>query len=421
MKASNIEKYLSRYAEPEAAYIASLQQALSTSEHSQKYQRSLIIPAYDESFDFFTRLKQVNDIEKTLVIIVINQPVQTPESFLNKHLHEHIMASGKRLWQSHTLSFVHSTTFDTIVVDRFSASNAIPVQQGVGLARKIAADIACQCHHYKLTETPWVYSTDADAHLPQQYFSQENNNSVAKVFNFHHIETDSPTSHATQLYEQALKYYCAGLAWAESPYAFYTLGSTLAFKVEAYCTVRGFPKKSGAEDFYLLNKIAKTGNIHQEKTIKILLEPRVSNRVPFGTGPAVKKILELENPNTQFNYYNPLIFDALKYFIAWAQNDLFAQIKKNKPLNIPQDISINSERYKVLPTAIEHIQLPTLVGHAVTQCKDKQAFERHFFHWFDGFKTLKFIHFMEKNGFEPTPLQECLRAQQHWECDSKQK
>ena len=64
---------------------------------------------------------------------------------------------------------------------------------------------------------------------------------------------------ATALYELRLHHYVLGLEYAGSPYAYHTLGSCLAVKADAYAQVRGFPKRAGAEDFYLLNKLAKLG------------------------------------------------------------------------------------------------------------------------------------------------------------------
>ncbi len=415
MKASNIEKYLDRYAEPESVCIRSLCDTLHNhSGNTTRYQRCLIVPTYDETPDFFRRLAKVPGIEKTIVVVVINQPFDTQERQLNSKLHNHILSSGKNFWQKENVCFVQTGSFDTIVVDRFGHNRKIPTKQGVGLARKIASDIACACYFFELTQTEWVYSTDADAHLPNDYFTIENNNSAAKVYDFQHTLQDSDISRATQLYEQSLKYYRNGLRWAKSPYAFYTLGSTLAFRVEPYCAVRGFPKRSGAEDFYLLNKISKIGLIHQIENTKILLEPRLSHRVPFGTGPAVKSIVDAKKSEADFYYYNPLIFDALKHFLDWSSNELFHQIEKGGDITLPEYNDKNCRQNHTLVGCTEHLELNDFITHSKKQCKTPKSFKLHFSHWFDGFKTLKFIRFLEKNGFPSVPIKECFNAQQRW-------
>ena len=66
----------------------------------------------------------------------------------------------------------------------------------------------------------------------------------------------------SRLYEYSLRYYVAGLTYAQSPYAFHTIGSTMAVNAEHYASVRGFPRREAGEDFYLLNKLAKVGSVH---------------------------------------------------------------------------------------------------------------------------------------------------------------
>ncbi len=66
---------------------------------------------------------------------------------------------------------------------------------------------------------------------------------------------------ATQLYELSLRYYVAGMKFARSPYAFHTIGSSMAVSPVHYARVRGFPKREAGEDFYLLNKLAKLGSV----------------------------------------------------------------------------------------------------------------------------------------------------------------
>src|SRR5690606_8697368 len=201
--------------------------------------------------------------------------------------------------------------------------NTIDPQHGVGLARKIGSDLAASLIQQKICADEWIYVTDADADLPDNYFSIQNEayleNTSAVVFPIRHIagsETTEAVYTATCLYEQALDYYMRGLRWSGSPYAFPTVGSAMAIRAKSYCEARGFPKKAGGEDFYLLNKLAKLGRILFFENIEIKIESRLSTRVPFGTGPAVEKILSLENPAEEYSYYAPEVFQALKQWIS---------------------------------------------------------------------------------------------------------
>ena len=111
-----------------------------------------------------------------------------------------------------------------------------------------------------------------------------------------------------------VSYYVNSLKAANSNYAYPTLGSTFAIHAETYAQVRGYPKRNAGEDFHLLNKIAKTNSIQYSTETTISLEARLSDRVPIGTGPSIKKILDIieKDPSGQsYLSYNPLVFKLL--------------------------------------------------------------------------------------------------------------
>ena len=102
--------------------------------------------------------------------------------------------------------------------------------------------------------------------LPRDYFDRASkvprNHASALVYPFiHRGEEDVALARAIQLYEISLRYYVLGLASAGSPYAHHTVGSTLAVDAISYAKVRGVPKRTAAEDFYLLGKLAKIGKV----------------------------------------------------------------------------------------------------------------------------------------------------------------
>ena len=45
----------------------------------------------------------------------------------------------------------------------------------------------------------------------------------------------------------------------------------------------GFPRRNATEDFYILNKLAKVGSIARLAGTPVILEGRLSDRVPIGT------------------------------------------------------------------------------------------------------------------------------------------
>ena len=62
-----------------------------------------------------------------------------------------------------------------LVVNRFE--RPIPAKQGVGLARKIAGDIACALYQNKQLAAPYFFSSDADVTFPKDYFNVDFNTS----------------------------------------------------------------------------------------------------------------------------------------------------------------------------------------------------------------------------------------------------
>jgi hypothetical protein len=405
----NSKQYFSRYAENEVEVLAKHQSFLPD-EFSVEH--VLVIPAYQENSVFIERFLASALVSKpVLLVLVVNEPktkvkkVNTDtavavENNQQKQLYQYAVSCGKIFWQYENLTLVktlHSQAW-ILVIDRFT--QAIDSEQGVGLARKIGCDLSAYLMSIDRIKQPWICSSDADAYLPNDYFSTlatRRKNTVVCCFNFQHSCEDKTIHQANFLYETALRYYVAGLRYAHSPYAFFTIGSILVFKAEAYIQARGFPKRSAGEDFYLLNKLAKLGEVEFIADVVIKLEARVSERVPFGTGPAVQKILDLQSSEHDYCYYHPNIFIELKntllsFSTLWQhRNNLMLW---QKSLSAPA-----------------HLALTELCFESFIQ-KQKNSNEKQFnkqlIVWFDAFKTLKFIHSMRANYYPDIPLSQAL-------------
>jgi len=395
-----IQKYLANYAEPETV-------ALENQSLHHPAEHCVVIPARDEHLDFLRRFIQTYypQHQAILLILIINQPPAPTSSAANQLLFEYARtAFDTTYWQQDNVELRGLDHLQLILVDR-SQNQPVPPHQGVGLARKIGVDLACKLYLEQKILSPWVHSSDADANLPANYFHASTQHSASQnsalVFDFTHCDfkrsnINTSCIEATQLYEQALRYYRKGLRYANSPYAFYTLGSTLCVSAQHYCQARGFPRRAGGEDFYLLNKLAKLGMVKSIDDLKIPLQIRNSSRVPFGTGPAVAKIQLLENATRDYHYYNADIFNRLAIWLK-SVNNLWIAINTNEPplANLPADI-----RDAVIQLGVEKF-----LGHARLHCKSLSAFIRQFHQWFDAFQTLKFIHFLQDKSLPPQPLQ----------------
>lgn len=375
------DKYLRRYAEPEAL-------ALLENKVEYQWRNVLVIPAYAESPNFLERLPKRS---KTLTIVVLNRPRKDRDPNCNDALRKHVQSrpSVRSIPAAHADLYKQPDDNHLLLIER---PTALPDEQGVGLARKIGCDVALALHRKRCISGRWIYCSDADAQLPHDYFQPcvEDPKVAALIFAYRHESPEDARQRAAiNVYERHMAHYVDGLNSAGSPYAFHTLGSCLAVDFEAYAKVRGFPRRSGGEDFYLLNKLAKIGKVITPECQAIRLSARVSERVPFGTGPALSRLLENESPIDAPIFYNPKCFSSLGSLIS-----IMSTLGPGAAL---EDLSASLSAAPLLFSKIESLGIDGFLKHAQKHCKDEHSFQRQFADWFDAFRTLKLIHALSEN------------------------
>ncbi|MEX2488973.1 MAG: hypothetical protein WD356_05530 [Pseudomonadales bacterium] len=390
--AEAVEKYLDGYAEPEA--IATRGMVCRT------YDYVLVIPACQERPLDLERVWQFIS-DDLLVILVVNSPREHDHDTIA--LLRHIQSLWPATLEQENLGLhpTDSMNPDIFLVDRCTKGRELPHGDGVGLARKIGADIALKLIVDGTIRTPVIYSTDADVRLPRDYFgaADTHRSTAATLYPFRH-EPEPGLELSATLYEISMFYYVAGLKWAKSPYAFGTVGSTMAIGKEHYAMVRGFPKRQAGEDFYLLNKLAKTGNIRQLAAPIIDITARRSARAPFGTGANLAKIEALDNPMTEYRFYHPEIFRLLANCNLML-NTLWAMDDTDRYL----------EKYPQLRDWCEETGILQLARTRRQNFASQRTFDNFLHEWFDAFRTLKFIHFMRDRFYSSVPFAEIANAE----------
>lgn len=188
-----------------------------------------------------------------------------------------------------------------------------------------------------------------------------------------------------------MRQYVRGLRAAGSPYAYHALGSALAVDGTAYAQVRGFPKRNGGEDFYLLNKVAKVGSILNLAQPELCIDARQSDRVPFGTGPAINRLLSEQGFDQAAIFYHPDTFNHLREWLA-QMPDSWGQAIADLPL--PDETLQALYTLGTLPAAETARQIS----------KTRAAYVRHMHNWFDALKTLRFIHLLRDGGLANVTL-----------------
>jgi len=399
-------KYLTRHAEPEAQSLVL----------DDAFDFALVLPCYDEERKDIERFANFCAHNNALLILVVNQPEAVEHCERNDIVLHWLKGASPKTISQH-ISLCRAERASIMLVDR--TRQRIPQAQGVGLARRIGADCAFALITQGIVQSPWIFCTDADAYLPEDYFSATKNYAGCStvIYPFEHVACgDAQIDAATALYELRLHHYVAGLQRAKSPYAFHSLGSTLAINASHYAAAHGFPKRAGGEDFYLLNKLVKLAPVKSLSQPTLQLRARASHRVPFGTGPAVEKLAGCADMQLQPLLYHDDSFTLLAVWLDFFNVCADKLCRDDKPY-IENAAShwrewlathANANNVALLLQTINGDEFESTLKKANRQCRDAVALQRYLHVWFDGFRTLKLLHALRDAAFPLRNFRECF-------------
>ncbi len=388
-------QYRDRYAEPESALAALCQGS---------FDMVMVVPVCGEPAGFVDGYREAaRRAGRLLLIAVLNARVGADDS-----VHESNTACIRELSSRFSLRALgrggwlgRDERMSLLVVDRFTTTRRFPSRHGVGLARKIGADVALELIATGRVRHQFFAMTDADTHVPEDYFgriAEIDPDCSAAMFPFWHAAGGTRgVDRATALYEVRLRYLQRGLQWANSPYAFHAVGSTMAVHALSYAQVRGVPKRQAAEDFYLLGKLSKIRPLIRLHGAPVRILSRVSDRVPFGTGAEAGKLAR----GNELELYHPDCFEAVRDVMRVLRRLSEAPYVSGKEL--PTDVS---------PPVKDFLKSQGTLGtwHKFSQhAANPLARLRRFHDWFDGFRTLKLIHYVRDHGAPSQPWQDAIR------------
>jgi hypothetical protein len=350
----------------------------------------LVIPCHNEP-DLVNSLQSIYNCDKPIceveVVVVINASERAEEAVLTQN--------AKSFKEATEWSKAHQGKFKFYVIEE----NQLPKKHaGVGLARKIGMDEAVRRFDAINNHQGIIACFDADAQCETDYLVElenhfkQNSKSPACSIHFEHPINGTSFSDAiyngiTQ-YELHLRYYKNGLGYANLPYAFHTIGSSMAVRSEAYQKQNGMNKRKAGEDFYFLQKLIPLGDFTEIKTTKIIPSPRVSDRVPFGTGKAMQNWLN--DGKEVMMSYNPKSFIDLKEFAAVIPNLFTGETQ------IPASIQ----------AFLGNIDFEENLKNIRKNSKSETHFAEVFFKWFNAFKVLKYMHFARDNYYPDVTILE---------------
>jgi glycosyltransferase involved in cell wall biosynthesis len=259
------------------------------------------------------------------LVVCINQP----DSWWNDPLHCTICEENQL-----TIKYLVSLEDQRIeILDKSSPGKGwSPKGHGIGVARKFLMD-----HISKIaSENDIIISMDADTVFNKEYFASVAENlrlnpaafAIAIPY-YNKLTYNIDLDRAMLRYEIYMRTYSINMWRIRSPYSFSALGSAIALPVWAYRAVGGMTPKLSGEDFYFLQKIVKTGRLLHWNSEIVYPAARLSDRVFFGTGPALIK--GIGGDWSSYPIYNYRLFEKIA-----ETYKLFGQLY-NKNTDTPLD------------------------------------------------------------------------------------
>jgi hypothetical protein len=276
-------------------------------------------------------------------------------------------------------------------------------QAGVGLARKIGMDEALRRFADVGRAGGIIVGYDADCGCEINYLTalerhfRETPRSPGCSIYFEHL-LEGPLSpavyEAIAAYELHLRYYIQALRYAGFPLAHHTLGSCMAVRADAYRKQGGMNRRKAGEDFYFIHKIIPLGGFTDLTSTTVYPSPRPSDRVPFGTGKAVREFLSGRRIKT----YPLEAFLDLKQLVNHVPQ--MYRCGKEGRTDIPA----------TLPMSVRDFLCSQQFADALTEIcgntSGEAAFRKRFFRWFDGFRAMKFVHHARDRFYGGSMLEE---------------
>ena len=346
----------------------------------------ITIPCYNEP-NLLRSLLSISNCEPTNcsveIITVINFSELTSEK---------IKLESRQLYEEMLLKIdnlnTEKTKFHFILEENIADKFA-----GVGTARKIAMDESLR--RFSILNKPdgIIVGFDADSEVEPSYLQGIENfflkypkTNACSIHFEHPIEGNEFSQiiyDSIISYELHLRYYINALIFTGFPYAFQTIGSAFAVRADVYAKQGGMNRKKAGEDFYFLQKVIPLGNFKEISTTKVIPSPRTSDRVPFGTGAAVFKMISSGQKN--FLTYNFLSFCILKTFFEQINNFFYRTEYKSAE--------------KSLEIFLEKNNFIQDLDKILKNSPNITIFRKRFFDWFDAFRIIKYLNFSHENNY----------------------
>jgi glycosyltransferase involved in cell wall biosynthesis len=341
----------------------------------------VVIPCFNEP-DLLASLDSLRRCEHPAcaveVLVVVNAATNSEKDV---HLQNALMLREAAAWAS-------EHTDDKFALRRLHFPELPPRHAGVGLARKIGMDEAARRLGDVGNSAGIIACFDADCRCAPNYltglerhFREHPGSPGCSIYFEHSLEDCAPElSAGIAAYELHLRYYVQALRFVGAPFAHHTIGSCMAVRAEAYKKQGGMNKRQAGEDFYFLQKIIALGGFTELVETTVFPSARVSERVPFGTGKAMRDHLDGQPQLT----YPLKAFLDLKCFFDEAPALLCWPNSWAEPMPESWPATVKS--------FLERNEFAKAMNEILENSASESARRKRFFHWFNAFQAMKFIH-----------------------------
>lgn len=355
---------------------------------------SVCIPCYNEEDVQSTihSLAQCDPISGAVeVIVLINDSEEDSESVKTQNLksYEDCLKLGQDIDRSRI-------DLAPVYVTQISDKKA-----GVGYARRLAMDEANKRFESLGRERGVIACLDADTIVSQNYlteiirfFEEYPKLTACSIAFAHDLNISNPNiKNAICDYESHLRYFINMQRLIGLPFAYQTVGSAMAVTSKSYVKQGRMNTRKAGEDFYFLHKFIRNGLVGELNTACVYPSPRVSDRVPFGTGKAVGDILKSDE---SYLTYNPQSF--------W---DIDSLIKGLASIYSENEFQL-STLSDGLRSYLEKENFTEKIKEIKSNTTTYESFEKRFFQWFDAFRLMKCLHYLRDAAYPNIPIDDAM-------------
>lgn len=259
---------------------------------------------------------------------------------------------------------------------------------GVGYARKLGMDRASEL--LEKESLPMV-NLDADCTVDADYCTawiklfEEGWDSATMHFEHPFEGLNEKEKEAIIQYEIHLRYYFHAQQYIGYPNAIQPIGSCMGVTNGFYKKIGGMNSRKAGEDFYFLQKCVLNGSWTYSKLTTVYPQARMSERVPFGTGKAMRDLLI---SGSYYKTYNWKSFMELQKFIEVLKR--FARVPNT---------DIEKQLPDVLREFLEGEELVYNLRESVEHTSSHKALEERLFRWFTPFKMMKALHYLRDHHY----------------------